>query len=76
METLEKQEFLDQFDILSSRMIKLRKSIFTIFQDSQDWKLIEGRFTLVTKTNQTKKIKKLTSNLFGRGKSIVYTEIP
>ena len=70
------EEFLDQFDISNSRMIRLRKSIVTIFQDAQDWKLIEGRFTLLTKTNQTKKVEKLTSNLLGRGKSIFYTEIP
>jgi hypothetical protein len=70
------EEFLDQFDISNSRMTRLRKSIVTIFQNAQDWKLIEGRFTLLTKTNQTKKVEKLTSNLLGRGKSIFYTEIP
>jgi hypothetical protein len=57
-------------------MTRLRKSIVTIFQNAQDWKLIEGSFTLLTKTNQTKKVEKLTSNLLGRGKSIFYTEIP
>ena len=57
-------------------MTRLRKSIVTIFQNAQDWKLIEGSFTLLTKTNQTKKVEKLTSNLLGRVKSIFYTEIP
>lgn len=70
------EEFLDQLDISNSRMTRLRKSIVTIFQNAQDWKLIEESFTLLTKTNQTKKVEKLTSNLLGRGKSIFYTEIP
>lgn len=69
------EKFLNQFDISNSRMIRLRKSMVTIFQDAQDLTLIEGRFTLLTKTNQTKKVDKLTSNLLGRGKSIFYTEI-
>ncbi len=70
------EEFLNQFDVSNSRMTRLRKSIVTVFQDAQDWKLIEGRFTLLTKTNQSKKVDKLTSNLFSKGKSIFYTEIP
>ena len=45
------EEFLNQFDISNSRKRKLRNSIVTIFQDAQDLKLIEPRFTLVTKTN-------------------------
>lgn len=73
------EAFLNQFDISNSRMVKLRKSIVTIvtiFHDAQDLKLIAARFTLLTKTNQTKKVSKLTSNLLGRAKSIFYTEIP
>jgi hypothetical protein len=70
------KEFLDQFDISNSRIIRLIKSIVPTFQDAQDLKSIEGRFTLLTKTNLTKKVDKLTSNSVGRGKSIFYTEIP
>jgi len=30
------EKFLNQFDISNSRMIRLRKSMVTIFQDAQD----------------------------------------
>jgi len=39
-------------------------------------KLIEPRFTIVTKTNKTKEVEKLTSNYLSRAKYIRYTEIP
>jgi DNA repair photolyase len=55
-------------------LLKLRKSIVRIFQDAQDLKLIEPRFTIVTKTNKTKEVEKLTSNYLSRAKYIRYTE--
>ena len=57
-------------------MTKLRKSILIIFEDALDSKLIEPRFTLLMKTNKTKEVDKLTSNLLVKAKSIFYTEIP
>jgi len=46
------------------------------FQDAQDFKLIEPRFTILTKTKKTKEVGKVTSNFLSRAKSICYTEIP
>jgi len=57
-------------------MPKLRKSILIIFKDAQDLKLIEPRFTVLMKTNETKEVEKLTSNLLVKAKSIFYDEIP
>jgi hypothetical protein len=57
-------------------MIRVRKSIVTIFQDAQDLKLIEPRFLILTKTNKTKEVDKLTSNSLSRAKYVFYTEIP
>jgi hypothetical protein len=57
-------------------MTKLRKSVVTIFEDARDLKLIEPRFTLLMKTNKTKEVDKLTSNLLVKAKSVFYTEIP
>jgi len=57
-------------------MPKLRKSILIIFKDAQDLKLIEPRFTVLMKTNETKEVEKLTSNLLVKAKSIFYAEIP
>ena len=56
-------------------MIKLRKYIVILFHHAQDLKLIEPRFNLLVKTNQTKKVDKLTLNLVSKAKSILYTEI-
>jgi len=39
-------------------------------------KLIESRFILLTKTNKTEEVEKLTSNLLAKAKSVFYTEIP
>ena len=55
---------------------RVRKSILIIFEDAQDLKLIEPRFTLLMKTNKTKKVDKLAANLLVKAKSIRYTEIP
>jgi hypothetical protein len=57
-------------------MTRLRKSIVIIFEDAQDLKLIEPRFTLLMKTNKTKEVEKLRSNLLVKAKSIFYIEIP
>ncbi len=70
------EEFLDQVDISGLRLLKLRKSIVKIFQDAQDLKLIETRFTIVKKTNKTKEVEELTSNYLNRSKYICYTENP
>ena len=70
------EEFLDQVDISRPQMIRIRKSIVTIFQDAQDLKLIEPRFLRLTKTNKTKEVDKLTSNSLSRAKYIRSTEIP
>ena len=70
------QEIFDQFGISRQKMTRLRKSIVVIFEDAQDLKLIEPRFTLLMKTNKTKEVDKLTSNLLVKAKSIFYTEIP
>jgi hypothetical protein len=39
-------------------------------------KLIESRFILLTKTNKTEEVEKLTSNLLAKAKSVFSTEIP
>ena len=65
------QEVLDR-----QKMIRVRKSILIIFQDAQDLKVIEPRFTVLLKTNETKEVEKLTSNLLVKAKSVFYTEIP
>ena len=70
------QEVLDQVGISRQKMPKLRKSILIIFKDAQDLKLIEPRFTVLMKTNKTKEVEKLTSNLLVKAKSIFYAEIP
>lgn len=70
------QEVFDQVGISRQKMTKLRKSILIIFEDALDSKLIEPRFTLLMKTNKTKEVDKLTSNLLVKAKSIFYTEIP
>jgi len=57
-------------------MIRLRKSIVIVFEDAQILKVIEPRFTVLLKTNETEEIDKLTSNLLVKAKSIFYTEIP
>jgi hypothetical protein len=57
-------------------MLKLRKAMVKTFQDAQDFKLIEPRFTILTKTKKTKEVGKVTSNFLSRAKSICYTEIP
>ncbi len=51
-------------------MRRVSKSIVIIFEDAQDWKLIEPRFTLLMKTNKTKEVEKLTSSLLVKAKSI------
>lgn len=58
------------------KITRLKKSVVTIFENAQDLKLIEPRFTLLVKTNKTKKVDKLTSNLLVKVKSVFYTEIP
>jgi len=70
------QEVLDQVNISRQKMIRLRKSIVRIFEDAQILKIIEPRFTVLMKTNETKEIDKLTSNLLVKAKSVFYTEIP
>lgn len=70
------QEVFDQVGISRQKMTRLRKSIVIIFEDARDLKLIEPRFTLLMKTNKTKEVDKLTSNLLVKAKSIRYTEIP
>lgn len=70
------EEMFDQVSISRQKMGRLRKSIVIIFEDARDLKLIEPRFTLLMKTNKTKEVEKLTSNLIARAKSIRYTEIP
>ena len=69
------QEVFDQVGISRQKMARLRKSVVTIFEDARDLKLIEPRFTLLMKTNKTKEVEKLTSNLLVKAKSIFYTEI-
>ena len=69
------QEVFDQVGISRQKMARLRKSVVTIFEDAGDLKLIEPRFTLLMKTNKTKEVEKLTSNLLVKAKSIFYTEI-
>lgn len=69
------QEVFDQVGISRQKMTRLRKSVVTIFEDARDLKLIESRFTLLMKTNKTKEVEKLTSNLLVKAKSIFYTEI-
>jgi hypothetical protein len=70
------QEVLDQVEISRQKMTRLRKSIIIIFEDAQNLKVIEPRFTVLMKTNETKEVEKLTSNLLAKAKSIFYTEIP
>ena len=70
------QEVFDQVGISRQKMTRLRKSIVIIFEDARDLKLIEPRFTLLMKTNKTKEVDKVTSNLLVKAKSIRYTEIP
>jgi len=70
------QEVFDQAGFSRQKMTRLKKSILIIFEDALDSKLIEPRFTLLMKTNKTKEVEKLTSNLLVKAKSIFYTEIP
>jgi hypothetical protein len=70
------QEVLDQVNISRQKMIRLKKSIVIIFEDAPILKVIEPRFTVLMKTNETKEVEKLTSNLLGKAKSGFYTEIP
>ncbi|NES79939.1 hypothetical protein [Okeania sp. SIO1H4] len=70
------QEFFDQVGLSHQKTTRLRKSVLIIFEDALDSKLIEPRFTLLMKTNKTKEVEKLTSNLLVKAKSIFYTEIP
>jgi len=51
--------------------LQKRTSFFKLF-----FKSIEPRFIILTKTNKTKEVDKLTSNSLSRAKSIRYTEIP
>jgi hypothetical protein len=53
-----------------------QKSIVIIFEDARILKVIESRFTVLMKTNETKEVEKLTSNLLVKAKSVFYTEIP
>ena len=69
-------EVLNQVQISRPKMIRLRKSIVTIFQDAQNLKLIKPRFTVLMKTIKTKDVDKLTSTLLGKAKSVFYAEIP
>ena len=70
------QEVLDQVNISRQKMIRLRKPIVIIFEDTQILKVIEPRFTVLMKTNETKEVEKLTSNLLVKANSVFYTEIP
>ena len=70
------QEVFDEVGISRQKITRLRKSVVTIFENAQDLKLIEPRFTLLMKTNKTKEVDKLTSNLLVKVKSVFYTEIP
>ena len=70
------QKVFDKVGISRQKMTRLRKSIVRIFEDAQDLKLIEPRFTLLMKTNKTEEVDKLTSNLLVKAKSVFYTEIP
>lgn len=69
-------KFLNQADISGLRVVKLRKAVVKTFQDAQNFKLIEPRFTILTKTNRIKEVDQLTSNSLSRAISIRYTEIP
>jgi hypothetical protein len=79
---LDVQDFLERFNVSNKKqtqlkqMTRLRKSVVTIFEDAQDLKLIEPRFTLLMKTNKTEEVEKLRSNLLVKAKSVFYTEIP
>lgn len=57
------QEVFDQVGIYCQKMARLRKAILIIFEDARDLKLIEPRFTLLMKTNQRRKVGKLTLRL-------------
>ena len=70
------QKVFDKVGISRQKMTRLKKSIVIIFEDAQDLKLIEPRFTLLMKTNKTEEADKLTSKLLVKAKSVFYTEIP
>jgi hypothetical protein len=56
------QEVLEEANLYHQKRIRLRKSIVTIFKYVRILKVIEPRFTVRMKTNETKEVEKLTSN--------------
>lgn len=70
------QKVLEQTGLSIQKMRRVRKSIFIIFKEAENLKLIEPQFILVMKTNEREKVEKLTPHLLGKAKSIFYTEIP
>ena len=72
---LDVEEFLDQFDLSNSNLRKVKDSLIQTFNLAKDYKMIEGEFVLVMKTNKVKNVTKLTTNLMSRTKLIYFKEI-
>lgn len=72
---LDVEEFLDQFGISNSNLRKVKYSLIQTFNLAKDYKMIEGEFVLVMKTNKVKNVTKLTTNLMSRTKLIYFKEI-
>ena len=72
---LDVEEFLDQFDISNSNIRKVRHHLIQVFVLAKDFKLIEGEFVLVLKTNKVKNVTVLTTNLISRTKLIYFKEL-
>jgi hypothetical protein len=69
------EEFLDQFDISNSNLRKVRHYLIQAFVLAKDFKLIEGEFILVLKTNKVKNVTDLTMNLISRIKLSNFKEL-
>jgi hypothetical protein len=68
------EDFLKKFSINHSKSLQIRKVLITILEQAQKLELIKTSFIIITKTNKTKELDKLTPNLISRAKSILYWE--
>ena len=66
------QEFLKQVSLSNYKRAILKIYIVEVFHNLQDCKAIEDEFQVLTKQNRFKNVKRLTSSLVSRSRSIFY----
>ena len=75
MKEFQKEKFFETFSVSNSKTKDLRNSMIELFGSLESSKRIEPRFEILLKTNQRKKVDKLTLKLISRAKSIFCTEM-